>query len=362
MTALAGAGPLAGLVRLWRRLSFRAGKRAEVWQLLSDVLEGSGEDLGRMMDAVADGYALQGQRTIAAVLGEIRSGLGEGRLPERLSIYGGMGERILFFGITQQPPGVVFGSAARLLRSQMSMRKAIVAALVMPVVLTCGFLGLVLFFGLSLLPALSQAVTLDTLPGFQGWVVRATLAFAADPTVLALWLGGGTAVVVLAMRYWTGFGRQYLDRVPPFSLMRLSAGAGFLFAVVEFGRTNQAITTELLERMGRASPPYARSRILALAKAYIPAEGNLGDAGVMAGQGFPALELTAVLRTLWNRKGGIARIGDVLERWLSRIEDTVRARMAILNAVLLALISFALLALMSIALPIIEQINRGTAL
>ena len=56
------------------------------------------------------------------------------------------------------------------------------------------------------------------------------------------------------------------------------------------------------------------------------------------------------------------RVGAFLERWLARIEDNVRAGMALMNAALLALITVALLALMSIALPIFEQINSGANL
>ena len=138
------------------------------------------------------------------------------------------------------------------------------------------------------------------------------------------------------------------------------AGAGFLFAVVEYGRSGEAITTRLLNRMADAATPYARSRIRAVARAYTPAGGNLGEAALRAGQGFPAVELSAVLRSLWNRPGGIARVGGVLERWLARIEETVRTRMAMANVALMILIAGALVALMSVALPIVDQINRGT--
>ncbi len=354
--------PATGLTRVWRQFMFNTRTRAEVWQLIADVLEGSGEDLGRMMEAVAEGYALQGRTTIAAVLMEIRAGLAEGRMAGRLAPYCGTGERILFDGLGRQAPGAIFGAAARLLRCQLAMRRAIGSAIALPIVLLFGFLGLLLFFGLSLLPALADVIDFDDLAPFHGWIVRVAQGFAANPAALAFWLGGALAGLLLLMRYWTGSGRTWADRIPPFSILRLSAGAGFLFAVVEYGRSGQAVTTDLLERMGRAAPPYARSRIRALARNYIPARGNLGEAGLLAGQGFPSLELSAVLRTLWNKPGGIGCIGEVLERWLVRIEETMRARMAVLNGVLLTLIAAALVALMSIALPIVEQINQGAGL
>ena len=355
------AAPAGWPVRSWRRLGFGVSRRVEVWQLLADALEGSGEDLGQMMEAVAEGYALQRRGTVAAVLLEIRAGLSGGDISARMAPYCTPAERILFDGIGRTGAGTVFRSASRLLRCQAAMRKAVLDAVALPALLLCGLLGLVMFFGLSLLPALAQVVDLDALTGLQGWTVRVTRAFAANPFGVVAWTGAAAGALALLMRWWTGPGRTWADRVPPFSLMRLQVGAGFLFAVIECGRGGQQVNTDLLERMADVAGPYGRSRIRAVARCYARAGGNLGDAALMAGQGFPAMELSAVLRTLWNRPGGIARCGDVLERWLGRTEDSVRARMAATNIVLLALAAAALLALMSIALPVIDQINQGMA-
>lgn len=354
--------PARGVSRAWRRALFGPATRAEVWQLLADVLEGSGEDLGRMMEAVAEGYAVQGRKTVAAVILEIRAGLGVGAVDERVRPYCGGPERILFGGLRKQKAGKVFMSAARVLQSQLAMRKAVLGAIALPALLVAGFVGLLFFFGLQLLPALSGIIAFETLPPFQGWIVRSTLAFAADPLASVAWIAGGVGALLAAMRWWTGPGRSQADRLPPFSLVKLQTGAGFLFAIVEYGRSGQAVNTELIERMADVAGPYGRSRIRALARRYAAAGGNLGEAAALAGQGFPAPELSAVLRTLWNKPGGFDAIGGVLERWLSRIEDSVKAKMAILNVALMGLMAAAMVSLMSIALPIFDQINQATNL
>lgn len=341
------------------RLVFGVRQRAEVWQLLADVLEGSGDDLGRMMDAVAEGYELQGRKLIAAVLRDIRAGIGSASLTTRLQPYCGTAERILFNGLGVQNEAAVFGAAARLLRSQMRMRKAVWGAVAMPTLLFISFIGLLLLFGMSLLPTLAQLVDFSALPALQGWIVSSTIAFAASPFRLVIWIGCTAIGLAALMRYWTGLGRAAADRFPPFSVQRLQAGAGFLYAVVEAGRSGQPITTQMIAGMAETAPPYARSRIRALARWFTAAGNNLGDASLMAGQGFPSLELVAVLRTLWNKPDGIDRIGAVLERWLGRIEETLKSTMAVLNGALLLLITIALLGLMSVALPIVDQINRG---
>ena len=356
---LAGT-PVRGVARVWRRAMFGPSVRVEVWQLLADVIEGSGADLGRMMEAVAEGYALQGRKTVAAVILEIRAGLGEGAAAERVAPYCGGGERILFDGLGKQKAGAVFKAAARLLQSQLAMRKAVLGAISMPMLLAAGFVALLLFFGVALLPDLSTLIAFETLPPFQGWVVRSTLAFAADPFASCAWIAAGVAALLAAMRWWTGPGRTQADRLPPFSLMRLQTGAGFLFAIVEYGRSGQGVNSDLIERMAGVAGPYGRSRILAIARCYTKGGGNLGEASTLAGHGFPAPELTAVLRTLWNVPEGFDAIGNVLERWLGRIEDSVKAKMAMLNVALMALIAASLMSLMSIALPIMNQINQTT--
>ena len=114
--------------------------------------------------------------------------------------------------------------------------------------------------------------------------------------------------------------------------------------------------------MARTAPPYARSRILAIAREYESAGLNLGAASIRAGQGFPAPELSVVLRMLWNRKDGITRVGAFLERWLARVEDRVQAAMAVVNAALLTLVAAVLVALLSIMMPVFEQLNQGVGI
>ena len=349
-------GPLQTLLY---RLSFGTATRAQVWQLMADVLAG-GSQTSRMLGALSESYSLQGRKHVARILDELRQAVGDGHFAQTVSKYAGMSETILFDGFGRQDAGEIFTSAARILRMELAIRRAFIQAIILPLLLGIGLLGLVVFFGLGLIPALGEVIDLDTMPPFQHTVISVVTGFVANPWVTAVVLAGGIGIIGLAMRYWTGPGRAWADRYPPFSLIRLRAGAGFLFAVTEYGRSGQAVTTDLLDRMAKASPPYAASRIRALERQWILSGGNLGDAALRAAQGFPAPELGAVIRVLWNEQDGIARCGDVLERWLVRVEDRTAAALALLNGVLLVLVAVTLLALMSIALPVIDQINATT--
>lgn len=351
--------PVRGPARLWRKLAFGAAARAELWQLLADVTE-AGVDPGDAVETLIKACLRRGRKGRALVLAEMRAGLLDGNAGERLAPYVSAPERLLLDGIGSQNADAVFGGAARLLRNRMALSKALTAAIAMPVFLSVCLLALVLFFGLELLPAFAEIVDFDTLPPLQAAAVGITLAISGDPLALAFWIAGIATALVLLMQYWTGSGRAFADRFPPFSVMRLQAGTGFLFAVTEYGRAGVAITPRLLEDMARTAGRYGASRIRALVP-HLERTGNLGTAALEAGQGFPDDELAAVLQVLWNEERGVERSGRFLERRLERIEGGVKARMAVLNVVLMIVIAAALLALMSVALPLVDQLNSAMA-
>ena len=349
--------PVTGLALLWRKLAFGTAARAEIWQLLADVME-AGVSIEKAVEALVEAHDGFGRKGRAYVLAEMSAGLLDGNAGQRLAPYVSGPERILMAGLGTQKPEAIFGGAARLLRNRMALRKAVTEAVAMPILLSFGLLGLVLFFGLEFLPALGQVVDFDTLPLLQDVTVKVTLALSENPQALALGIACSTVALVTLMRFWTGPGRSLADRVPPFSLVRLQAGTGFLFAVIEAGRSGAAVTPALLAQMAEATGRYEASRIRALIPG-LERTGNLGEAALAAGQGFPDRELAVVLRILWNHKGGIDRAGWFLERRLERIESSVKARMAVLNVTLLALVSVVLVLLMSIMMPVINQLNQA---
>ena len=343
-------------VLMWRRLFFTKAVRGDVWQLLADILEG-GSDISRTLEAMAEAYRAQGKPVVATVLTDLRAAIPRGRFTERVADYCSPAECLILQGYGEADTARVMGSAARLVRMELAMRSAIVNAVALPVVLVVGLIGIVFLFGLELYPALEQIADFDTLPVFQQWVIAIVNGIVAWPLLAAGALGAFAAIIVVALPNWKGPGRVIADKVFPFSLARLISGAGFLFAVIEAGRSGQSVTSRLFYRMARATSPYARSRITAIAGCYVRAGANLGEASLMAGQGFPAPELGAILKMLWNEADGIERAGRFVDRWLANIEMRLKARMIAVNGVLLALIAAALIVLMSVALPIVDQIT-----
>ena len=349
--------PVAGPVRLWRSLSFGAAVRADTWQLLADAVASGKIALNDAVDGLIEGEMQAKNRTVALVLSEFRVGLRGRRMAERLTPYISSAEQMIFKGLDEQEASRVFASAARLLRTRLALRKALTEAIAMPILLFFSLFGLILFFGIEFLPALGEVVDFQLLPLAQKVTVDVTLALADNPLRLAAWLAGVCAALGLLMRVWTGPGRVFADRFPPFSVMRLQAGAGFLFAVIEYGRGGREITTGLLEEMAQTTGRYEASRIRALITPF-GRSGNLGEAALDARQGFIDQKLAVMLRMLWQVEGGLEEAGKFLERRLVRIEYSVRKRMAVLNVALLLIITIALLLLMSIMFSVFDTLNQ----
>ena len=356
---LSGA-PARGFTLVLRRMKFGMKVRSSVWRMISDVVA-SGVALDEALDSLIEGYQLTGQDDLAQVLAEMRAASLDGRIPERMSRYVSPAERLIMEGLGSQEADVVFSSASRLLRNRLAIRKAFNDAIAMPILLALSLLGLILFFGYELLPAFLEIIDEDELPVFQAVVVDVTMGLSHNPLLPFLIIGAIIACLVVLMRYWTGPGRVVADSFPPFSIQRMQAGTGFLFAVIEHGRIGSAVNADLLLSMARVTGPYEASRIQALVP-FLEETGNLGTAGLEAEQNFPDDELSVIIRLLWNRSDGIGKAGEFLERRLDEIEERVRAKMAILNGILLVLVTFTLVALMSVMMPVFDQLNTGNTL
>lgn len=345
--------PVTGPALFLRKAAFGPVARADTWQLLADIVK-AGPSIDATVEMLIKGCLRTGRRNRALVLAEMGVGVRDNNVGERLAPYVSAAERLVLEGIGSRKAEKVLAGAAQLVRNRMALRKAMQGALAMPLLLISGVVAIVIFVGLQLLPALGKVIDLEAIPGWQGVVVQGILAFSANPGRVGAILGGVIVAIAVSTRLWIGPGRTFADRFPPWSLVRLQAGTGFLFAVIEAGRAGTAVTPALLERMAKAGGRYEASRIRALIPGLLRT-GNLGTAALDAGQGFPDDELSLVLEALWNRDDGVDRAGDFVERRLERVESAVRARMAVLNAVLMATVAAALVIGLLVVVPVVDE-------
>ena len=324
---------LALLEKMVRRIAFRRSVRTRIWTVIADLLE-SGMELNRALPMVAEIQG-RGRTTLQAILGDLRSSLRTDRFAVTVADYVPESEAMLFHRFGQASDASIFRAAATLTDVDERIAKAIRQALAWPVFLFFLIFVLLYTLGSRLFP------TIETLAPIREWPLSSQLVarMAMGVANHAILLAGALALLGVAWfvveRFHAGFGRDWLDRIPPFSLYRLRVGATFAFVLLENARVGHEINRAFLVKLAAGLPPYSRSRILAIAE-YAD-RTNIGNAAITAGHDFPDPELNAVLRAYAGRADWVPRYGRYANSWLERLQERVEAMVQILRLGLMIL-------------------------
>jgi type II secretory pathway component PulF len=320
------------LLVLWRRQAFPAQKREQVWRLVADLL-GAQIPLNTALETAAKTARGQGQSSIAAILLDIEAGIVRRDVGLRVAGYVKGPEALVFNSIGRSDPERMFRAASRLAAQQHKIRSAIVSALALPVLLTV--LMAVTFFvmGLQLFPAL-ESIGRDIQMSWGVSILSATSQwFATNALWILVPLAVAGIMVWVSVPRWSGRGRDWADRIPPYSLYKLAQGAGFIYTVIELGRMGQTLNTSLLNSLSGSASSYTRSRIKAIE--HNMSSGRWGAAMQATGHQFPARDLITVTEALDGTEGWVEKFATYLDRWLELLEERVKAQVRVLNTILL---------------------------
>ncbi len=318
---------------LLARLVFRRAVRARVWRITADLLE-SGMELHRALPLVADLHG-RGSPRLADLLAELRSALRTGRFASAVAVVVPEAEAMLFARFGSASDAALFRAAARLTNVDARIAKAIRQALMWPVVLFVLIFALLFSLGSSLFPTLTTLTPLDQWPASSRLVGAASIWVADNILLVVAAVAGAAALYKTIESRYTGRGRSWLDRLPPFSLYRLRTGATFAFVLIENARVGHEINRAFLLTLAASLPPYTRSRIRAIAERAD--RTDIGTAAALAGTGFPDSELNAVLRAYATSPDWVPRFSTYADAWLERLQERVDAMVQLLRLVLMVL-------------------------
>ena len=321
----------------WRRLAgtLLVGRKArvDIYATTADLLD-SGFSLERALSIAVEVADDQGRRIEARVLAHWRAALLRGRFAEEIRLWVPASEAMILTAYGRVDARHLFDGAARVADLQDRQMAAVRAALAMPALL---FATLVVMFwgaGGYFMPVLAGLVPQQEWPvvarafhDVSVWLHGHPLPFAAGLASLAAGLGAATLA-------WTGPFRAAFDRLAPFSLYRTVVGSAFLFVLLEYMRAGIDLNSRTFEHLKRSASPYTRHRIAAIQGLMARGHG-LGASMIAAGHGFPDPSLAPVVAALDGIPDWESRLARFVDRWISRSEALLKARTAILNAVLL---------------------------
>lgn len=209
------------------------------------------------------------------------------------------------------------------------IRSALIGGLAYPVVLIAMAIGFMLVFGLQVVPAFAEVLPREQWTG-QGAQMASMSDFVQNylaPTlmgVLAL-----IAVVVWSFPRWTGKVRVYADKIPPWSLYRLTMGSGFMLAVSGMVKAGIA-TPQILRLLQRNASPWYQER-LSRTLQLVNNGYSFGDALHLNGFQFPDKETVKDLRA-YSTMDGFDEILETLGReWMTDSVDLIKVQTGILK-------------------------------
>ena len=298
--------------------------------MTSDLLE-SGMELNRALPLVAEVLAAR-DPVLRRILGEFRAALRSDSFAATAARHLPETEALLFARFGDASDASILRAAARLSRVDERVARAIRQALAWPAFLFLLVFVLLYVLGRTLFPTVATLAPIREWPLLSQAVARTAIRVSengplAGAAILALYLG-----YKWVERNHAGPSRVWLDRLPPFSLHRLRLGAGFAFVLVENARVGHEINRAFLLRLANRLPPYARSRVLAIA-AHADRTG-LGQAATAAGQGFPDPELNAVLRAYAGQRDWVPRFARYADAWLERLQERIEAAVRVVRVAL----------------------------
>lgn len=204
--------------------------------------------------------------------------------------------------------------AIKLIESQEGMWSAAIAGCAYPVALIVMLGYTLVVFATDMVPALAGTVKPESL-GFAGTFVVALSQFVAEWwRILFFLIMALTVAVFLSLPTYTGPGRVWLDRLPPWSIYRQIHGALFLSSFSTLQRSGMPIE-KCLTTLADSASPWLRSRIEAAL--YGVRQGyNLGRSLRNAGYEFPDRSSLAMLELFCSQARYVETLEEFAQDWM----------------------------------------------
>lgn len=260
--------------------------------------------------------------------------------------------------------GEAAGSLAEALNNAMfiqqsakKIKSAIIAGIAYPLVLIIMGIGLLVIFGLRIVPAFA-----DIMPREKWTGTPATMGKVADfvqtglfPTIMAICVVIG--IMLWSLPRWVGRYRVKADKYIPWSLYRLNMGAGFMLSVSALVKAGVQVP-EILRILMRGAPPWYYERVSETLK-HVNNGINLGEALHKTGMKFPDEETVKDLRAY----AGFDNFDETLEalgrQWVEESVDKVKSQMSVLKNIALIILGIVFGTIATGIFSLQQQVSQG---
>jgi len=305
-----------------RQMQFGSKQRLSSYRKIAKFMK-NGISLPQALDTMYEFASEEGRKPNAPqalALDSWRKGVAEGRkIGEAMK--GWVPQRDITIITSGEQAGkleVALENAVFLQIGAKKIRGAIIKGLAYPAVL---FMVAIIFMYISankIIPAFASVVPKEQWVGAgRSMAIMADIVNVGLIPALLLLIAGSIGLVI-AMPRWTGKLRAKLDSFPPFSIYRLSTGAGFLLTMAALVKAGVAIP-RALELIRMNASPWYKERLTATLR-QMGNGSNLGEALYRTKLNFPEREAVMDLRAYASMKGFDESLQLLGQEWM---EDSV---------------------------------------
>ncbi|MDE2674027.1 MAG: hypothetical protein OXH65_02855 [Paracoccaceae bacterium] len=330
------------LIDWFHKLQFTKKTRADVWQLVGDLTR-AGMSETDALEAIIAIYSARKDPSIVYILKRIRNSIGTNTFNFEVNRYSSASESIMFSSHGTADASRMYTGAARILKTQILMRKTVTAALFQPLIALATVFMLYYILGDRMFPQFMLILPIEHWSPISRTVARVALFLASNTLLVLGFIAFLIGLLGWMVRNYSGPGRVLLDQFPPFSLYRISTGVAFLMTIIERGRMGSSLNTQMLQAMARHSSGYMKSRILAIARYSDQDSGGIGSAARQAGQNFPSLDL-ALIMAKYSETGGdwLVSFSRFMDGWIEDVQTRIRTMAVALNTIPLFFVTFSI--------------------
>lgn len=321
------------------RLAFNAEMRRRTWKKLAAQIH-NGIPLDDALGILHD-QALRRGSPSAAAYAIVRKHMGSGH---------SLGMALTGFASPEEIALIDAGQKAgrldeglRLATDVLTTRKAILHAVTSA--LAYPLLLLALCFTVLLVASIKIVPQLALLSNPEQWTgaarnmyvlasfVNSPLGFISFALLLCLALA-----VFFTLPLWTGAWRLWLERIPPWSLYRLTVGSAWLFTLSTLMRSGMQVS-QIFDSMlqSDSTTPYLHERISAIARCA-RSGSNFGMALYESGMGFPDAAIVDDIRVYATLPNFQSRLHELAKEWMADGVELIQRNARIMNIVFLLLI------------------------
>lgn len=240
---------------------------------------------------------------------------------------------------------------------QRGIRGKIVGGLSYPVFLLGIVLGVIWYFGATVMPVLSGILPPERWSG-MAYVLYLLSIFATDYVIwFVLGLIAILTVVSITLPRWSGMSRCVADRLPLYSTYRMYTGINFLTSVAALTRSGMSIS-DSIERVRKNANPYVRMRVERVMRRMLEGD-NFGSAMYRAGTGWPDTAMALNIKIFAETQDLSEHMNRMAKEWLIESEANVDRNMAVLKYVAMILMFSTIMTIIGGIYGINMQLSSG---